>query len=186
MKGKRCNGTFEFIDDVTDYTQARLCLDIISEPENRGFTHAEDSGLIKVIYKSYRSGRQSFSILKETILNVPSAFSFYQYNMFYETFNRRIEQMLSNGVIQRMTADYENPKLYKLRPEEIGPQVLTLDHIGVGFLVCLIPMSFAVIVFAIEVNIPRTRIRKLNKQLKHTLVAFFVARTFITNKHSDL
>lgn len=32
--------------------------------------------------------------------------------------------------------------------DEIGPQVLTMDHLGLGFLVCLIPLGLAIVLFS--------------------------------------
>lgn len=42
--------------------------------------------------------------------------------------------------------------------DEIGPQVLTLDHLGLGFLVCLIPLVLAGTVFCAEVIFKATKI----------------------------
>lgn len=41
--------------------------------------------------------------------------------------------------------------------EELNRQVLTMDHLGVAFIVCLVPLGLAFVVFFIEVVASATK-----------------------------
>lgn len=41
--------------------------------------------------------------------------------------------------------------------EDIGPQVLTMDHLAVAFIACTVPLILAVLVFVSEIFLPRLK-----------------------------
>lgn len=43
---------------------------------------------------------------------------------------------------------------YEILNEEIGPQVLTTDHLRIGFIFCIVLVSFAIVAFVAEIAIP--------------------------------
>ena len=61
--------------------------------------------------------------------------------------------MESNGVIELWR---KNSREYAVRElDDIGPQKLTMDHLKVGFLACLIPINLCVAAFIGEVLLPK-------------------------------
>ena len=63
---------------------------------------------------------------------------------FVEVFNEKLAEMEPNGLMEywRRIRSFSTTKV-----EEIGPQVLTMDHLTLGFFACCIPMVLAVIAF---------------------------------------
>lgn len=89
-------------------------------------------------------------MLDETFITIPASLMLPLYSPLVEIFNEKIHQMHSGGLIYYLEKNYTNPKGLKNQPEEIGPQVLTMEHLEIGFLVCLCPMALSVLVFAGE------------------------------------
>lgn len=122
------------------------CLDIVSEPDNKATTWFPRT---KARAYPYKSGTSSSIYLKENLATTSEGLLFQNYCPFYEAFNEVIGRMLSSGLIRYW---YENQ--YKKIDNflvEIGPQILTLDHLGVGFIACLIPLMLSILVFFIEI-----------------------------------
>ena len=66
---------------------------------------------------------------------------------YVKVFNEMLAKMEPNGLMEY----WRQIHLYSItKIEEIGPQVLTIDHLKIGFLACCIPMVLAVIAFISE------------------------------------
>lgn len=103
---------------------------------------------------NYRSGVSSILFLEESFASFGYGIAFERFCPFFETFNRDIDRMISAGVmdyIQKKTNLY----VTKNFQYEIGPQILTMEHLGIGFLFCLIPLLISVIVFGMEVFVKK-------------------------------
>lgn len=61
--------------------------------------------------------------------------------------------MHSSGLIQYWINELFNPKGLKVKSEDIEPQVLTMEHVTVGFLVCLCPLASSIIIFIFEIAV---------------------------------
>lgn len=94
---------------------------------------------------------------------------------FFDTIKTLTMKMIDAGLIQRvlpnMFKDFDEQK-----PEDIGPQVLTMDHLGIGFLACLVPMVSACITLVFEKilafileKLEEQKIRRLKKQRQRFL-----------------
>lgn len=125
------------------------CLQQISEPKVKG-TSLLSPEVFNQIGQSFRSGTASLTLLDETIATFPAGQKFNSYCPFYETFNRKIDRMISSGLIRHWYDEFYTRKSFKIKPEETGPEVLTMDHLGIGFLVCLIPLVLGIIAFVVE------------------------------------
>lgn len=78
--------------------------------------------------------------------------SFSKNHKFYETFDRKLQEIFEAGVVGRHIRtheDYANTKRYAHLYQR-GPKVLTLEHLEAGFVICLVPLSFAIIAFIFE------------------------------------
>jgi len=124
----------------------------LAEPANR-FTYLEASKKIQRLEsREYRSGFSSISMVDFVIKTNFYALPFPSYSPFYETFNKKIDQMLSNGIIDHWIKNDYNPRGMKMKKEEIEPQILTFDdHLDVGFLMCLSLLGISFLVLCAEI-----------------------------------
>lgn len=134
------------------------CFDIIAEPANFGATLAAPYSLSKISNK-YRSGVTSIALLEDFLFTIPVAVAFPYFSPLVETFNEKIHQLLAGGFITHWYSDIMNPKGFTIKPEEIGPQVLTMDHVTIGFLFCLFPLMLGFVAFICELAIKSIAVR---------------------------
>lgn len=78
-------------------------------------------------------------------------FAFKQFSPFIETFNDKLGQLMEIGFRSVYEMD-ESVLNFDKRKEidEISPQVLTMDHLGLGFLVCFIFLGLSIVLFFME------------------------------------
>lgn len=126
------------------------CLDAVAEPSNQFTMILFPSIVQKFISSRYRSGFSSLRFIEEDMQMLPMSFEFQPFSPFFETMNEKIDQMLSNGLIEHYYKNFVNPKDRKPIIESIPPQVLTMDHVTIGFQVCLIPLALSFVVFILE------------------------------------
>ena len=119
-------------------------MDLISEPSNRAATTAEPTYIESVQHIDYRSGKTSLQFLDEPYKLVYSGVVFKKSGSFVEVFNEMVAKMEPNGLMERWRR-FESYSRTKF--EEVGPQVLTMDHLKLGFLACCISMVLAIIAF---------------------------------------
>lgn len=134
------------------------CWDVAAEPSNKILDIMVDIIASRIETLHYRTGHHSLHILDESISNVFTSFIFDNFNPFYELFNNIILQMHSTGFTQqsRQKSARYGPTDSKV-VDDVGPQVLTMDHLGVAFIACALPLVLAVIVFVGEICYPRIR-----------------------------
>lgn len=105
----------------------------------------------------YRRGATSLLCLDEVWKTYPFGLLFPAFSPFYEEFNAHIIQMNTAG----LTIFWEHEELAKYgstiemnkKPDDLGPQVLTMEHLEVAFIACVIPMAVSILTFTIEVSI---------------------------------
>ena len=69
---------------------------------------------------------------------------FKNFSPFFETYNEIKGWLESNGMMEKFR---QNNITSRREPEELGPQVLTMDHLRLGFLACLIVAAVSVAAF---------------------------------------
>lgn len=110
----------------------------------------------------YRSGISSMMMLKEPLRALFIGLTFKPVSPFYELVNDHLGRMLSGGLIDFWINSVFNPRTEKT-DGVIGPQVLTMEHLEMGFKFCLIPMMLGFILFIVEVSSKRSK--KISKYL---------------------
>lgn len=130
---------------------------------------------------AYRNGKTSIEISEE--IKLPSAlidFPVPNFSPFYEVFEETIQKLIEAGVCPLRLDDHLIsrivPPSYAAYDEEIPPLVLSMEDLGVGFEVCLIPLAFSLVVFIFEVIYPKAK-----QIVKDYLTASFTVLTFIKN-----
>lgn len=134
------------------------CYDIAAEPANKATILTSSDTLTGVLNLSYRSGSSSLELLDEIIKTIPMSVMFPFHSPLYEVFNKKIYQLLSTGLIYHWYNHEINRKGLKLKPEEIGPQILTMEHVSIGFLICFIPLALSVLTFLIEIAVFKCKV----------------------------
>jgi len=108
---------------------------------------------IKMLEKEhYRTGFSSLHVLDEVIRMYSISLHLKKFSPFHEIFNQKIGEILASGLVDAMSKAMVREQS-KSNFEDIGPQVLTMDHLGVGFLAWLIPFMCSLIAFSFEMLI---------------------------------
>jgi hypothetical protein len=124
-------------------------LQAITEPENRMGLFASLM-VMKAFYKrDYRSGVPSVFVADENVL--PLHWGYVMKTPLRDIISSKALQLQEAGI---WTRHFKNAMLedFRSKPEEIGPQVLTLQHLSAGFVVIVTLLSLSVAVFAVEVS----------------------------------
>lgn len=96
------------------------------------------------------------------------------YSPFFEIFADNIQKLVEAGFCPHRLAGIITSSRRELYEDEIPPLVLSMDDLGVGFEVCLIPLALSLLVFVSEVIYSKVR-----KTVKDYLTALFAVVTFL-------
>lgn len=136
--------------------------DIVAEPANRATAIIAPESLAGDVTNNYRSGFASLYLLEENIFTVPSGINFPLFSPLFEAFDQKVHQLLDTGLFSYWYRNLLNSKGFsRSKVEEIGPQVLTMEQLAVGFLICLCPLILSGLVFFGELIY--FRIRKIQR-----------------------
>lgn len=87
---------------------------------------------------------------EERLALVMKGWMFPKNHEFYEIFDHKLQQLFTSGLINFYVSEFlqkVDPKRY-YKPEE--PKVLTMEHLEAGFVIWLISVAFAIVVFIVE------------------------------------
>ena len=121
--------------------------DIASESSNRAATDDYRFELRYIEKSYYRSGITSLSPLDEDYLTYHSGVVFKAFSPYFETFNDVKMWFESNGIMEKWRQD---SKFVSKKSDELGPQILSMDHLTIGFLACLVPVAVSITAFIAE------------------------------------
>ena len=135
------------ISYIQDPKEMFESFNIAAEPSNSAMVGSNRGTLAYLIdNRAYRSGTTSLTYLEENIKLLYTGILFNVSSPFIEKYNEKLEWLKTGGFLEYWKLyEYLPPKL-----EEIGPQILTLDHLGVAFLLCLTPLSLCFAAFIAE------------------------------------
>ena len=139
--------------------------DLASESSNQAATDDYRYELNYIEKHAYRSGITSLSALDEDYITYHSGVVFKQFSPYFETFNDVNIWFESNGIMEkwRRESEYSSTK-----PDELGPQILTMDHLKIGFLACLVPLIIIIPVFIAE--LVRSKVEIAIKKYFHRIL----------------
>lgn len=127
------------------------CLEIVSEPENKGAAQMIHFILHHMIKRSkIRSGVLNLTPLNQFVMSTSYMFGFKPFCPFFETFNDMIGRLLAVGYFEPSFGFLGHKKLYSNMPTVTDPQILTMDHLEIGFIACSIPLGVAILIFMVE------------------------------------
>lgn len=101
---------------------------------------------------SYRSGVSSILFLEETVTTVFEIFRFASSSPFFDYFNEILSDLTTGGFLIYWEKSFINPRGLKMKVDEIGPQVLTMEHLMLGFQISLGALGTASVVFGLEIT----------------------------------
>lgn len=148
--------TFFFIDrpNCIHYNDISLkfiinILDSVAEPENK-LTMVIPSRIILSINNHFRSGFSSLLFVDENFQSFFFGFAFRRFSPYLQIMDEKMIELIEAGFIQHWME-------WKLRSgkttaEEIGPQVLTMEHLKPSFVICLIPIIISGVAFLVEIG----------------------------------
>lgn len=106
--------------------------------------------LLRIENVDYRSGFTSLTVLPQKISTYHIGLIYQPLSPFCEAFNEKLRDILSSGFIDDLYKNFLNPKGRRRLIEPIGPQVLTLEQLSLGFQVCLILWIVSIVAFCCE------------------------------------
>jgi hypothetical protein len=123
------------------------------EPENKATIFGLEIQLSQVNNYKLKSGVSSLILLQEKVHSFYLGLVFDRGNPFFDIIDELILYLMSGGLIQfwRKTR-LMHRGMFKIQ-EKVPPQVLTMGHLEIGFLICLIPMGLSLIAFLIEASV---------------------------------
>lgn len=146
-------------------------LNIVADAENKR-TVAATFKLIDALQKKfYRSGKTSAKVLNCQIAPYMLAFPMEKFHPFFDEFRFQIHRSIEAGV-----SSFNRNIKNSLQEDEIPPLVLSMDDLGVGFLVCLIPLAVSAVAFIGEVFV--SKLIFLSKAIRDVITAFYLAKAF--------
>jgi hypothetical protein len=145
------------------------CLNTVAEPENKVAVFEYMSKFLTIHNNHreyYRSGVSSIKILEERVETYFEVFIFMPSNPFFDYFNQIMAELAAGGFLSYWRKLEINPKGIERKIDKIGPQVLTMEHLMIGFVVCLVPCAIGATTFVFEITfkrLMRTNVTKASK-----------------------
>jgi hypothetical protein len=97
----------------------------------------------------YFRGKSSLTLMKEDRSLIPMSFVLHRSHILVEPYNEIIRRLRDAGITEHWItrAIRVNEKF-----DDIGPEVLTMEHLEVCFYVCMFPLIFAFLAFFGEIS----------------------------------
>jgi len=98
-----------------------------------------------------RSGFTNYKILDQTFLSTSEGITLMFHHLINEAINEKIAALLESGIMIYWIEKAHKEKSKAGNIESDGPQVLTMDHLFIGFAIWLIALTFTIVVFFTEI-----------------------------------
>lgn len=118
------------------------------------------------ITTDYRSGVSSILVLNEKIETLFHLVMFLPFDPFFEAYNILMGRLANGGFLNYWFDNVINPKGVIVKIHKIGPQVLTMEHLMIGFQIFLIAIAISGIAFSAEISRSFLQNFKLNIETK--------------------
>lgn len=125
--------------------------DYLAEPSHKATMLMTPESLSEIYNRRLRSGAGSISLLDETIRTFFRCVAFRPFDPYYEIFNEKIDELISSGIIPHYFWISGFLRSRGKVSEAAGPQVLTMEHLEIGFIICLTPLIVSIAVFLAEI-----------------------------------
>jgi hypothetical protein len=171
LSKNHCSRNFESF--CKPQKKSREVLERCSEPENRmAFTGERD--LLRQLILNYRRGVSSFHKTGESFKSI--YYGFYSDGSLRERSSLIASRLHEAGIISKIHREVYKLDWPKQTLPEIGPQVLTLDHLKAGFVICFVLFTTSFVVFGAEF------VPKLSRKLFHHLLPAYIVVKFMKSQ----
>jgi hypothetical protein len=121
--------------------------DVLVEPDSRTASIAPPLMLSFAYKNTYRSGVSS--VFATDVEVSPAWYGFGMHIVLNEIISLKASQLQEAGLLSKYIkqASLED---FRMKPEEIGPQVLNLRHLEAGFVVICVLLGVSVVAFSVE------------------------------------
>lgn len=151
----------------------------IAEPTNKKVLSASLEFISRIEEHYFRNGKSSIEISSEiklasTLVDFPVRV----HSPFLKIFEESVQVLTEAGICPRRLAADILPQHFidEVFDEEIPTLVLSMEDLGVGFEVCLIPLALSLVVFIFELVYS-----KIKQIVEDYLTATLTILTFIEN-----
>lgn len=103
-----------------------------------------DSDMLSLVAKDWN--RFQYTKLAQRVIFNHKGFLFRSNIFFFDAFNEKLAQLVEAGIAEKFVDEETNSQ----KQEESEPVVLTLDHLGVGFKICLLFLAISFGFFLLE------------------------------------
>lgn len=104
------------------------------------------------INNQLRSGSPSLLVLQEQFGDeFGLGLLFAPFNPFYETLNEKIQWLIEGGLTNLWIENALNQRGINKKLPEIGPEVLTMEHLDIGFKIMMVVWSISIMGFLAEI-----------------------------------
>jgi len=97
-----------------------------------------------------KSGFKNYKIIEETFLSTSEGITLIFSSTINEAIDEKIAALLESGILSHWIAGVYKEKSQVANLNSDGPQVLTMDHLFIGFVIWLIALTFTILVFSAE------------------------------------
>jgi hypothetical protein len=122
---------------------------ILTEPENK-LTLLVLRKLTKTFLARYLNKAPSLHLLEENTATLHFSLMFYRTSPLKFIFLKTIDQLIDNGVVQKIVETSSLADRKVNQDDEPSPQQLTIDHLGICFVVIVICLGISCTVFILE------------------------------------
>lgn len=150
----------------------KLQFDIASEPANKIGIHASELHFLNFLNERFQSGQGSLHRLREIAKVSHFGAWFYRFNPFFDQMNELIGRMVSGGLFRKWLSENREENKLRSKIEDIGPEILTMDHMEVAFIASLLPLTLALTAFFVEIFVHCVKI------VVPRIIVYFVLQTY--------
>lgn len=105
----------------------------------------------EILKKTHHTGLPSMKILDENFETLHYSLMLTRKLPYTEEFLRGVNNMIESGIIKNYFDEVMDERLHLRKEEAVGPHILTIQQLSLGFFLFLISCGLSVVAFLIEV-----------------------------------
>lgn len=137
---------------VSGITTLQEVFGLVAESENKLFFRATFEVLADYKKTDLRDGKMSLTYI-ELLRQEQLLFTMKKFSPFYDEFKWQINNFIECGHLKEYSLDRSKNANEGIN-DNVPPLVLNMEDLGIGFLVCLFPLTLAVVAFICELSVP--------------------------------
>ena len=124
----------------------------VAEPSNKMFTVNFDFYFQNINNRLYRTGLSSLLMGTETIMLTFVSFFHNPFSRFIEILDELTMRGFDGGLVEKWFGNLNSPNSNH-KNDEPGAQILTMEHLEMGFFFCGVPLALSIVAFLCEVSV---------------------------------